>query len=149
MLGQCALDRQPRQLEDLPEPFWHVRTPLGAAPASVLLVQPVLRGERLLGVMEMAGFRQLEENEALLLQEVLPRLAGAMAIMERSEAAQALLLETRRQADEMGAQALQLEHQASELEAQQAALRATEAWYRGIIEAAPDGMLVLLSLIHI
>ena len=143
LLGQCAVDRQPRQLEGLPEPFWHVRTPLGAAPASVLLVQPVLRGERLLGVMEMAGFRQLEENEALLLQEVLPRLAGAMAIMERSEAAQALLLETRRQADEMGAQALQLEHQASELEAQQAALRATEAWYRGIIEAAPDGMLVL------
>ncbi|MFJ2526924.1 response regulator [Pseudomonas helmanticensis] len=143
LLGQCALDHQPRHLQNLPEPFWHVRTQLGAAPASVLMVQPVLRGERLLGVVEMAGFRQLEENEALLLQEVLPRLAGAMAIMERSEAAQALLLETRRQADEMGAQTLQLEHQASELEAQQAALRATEAWYRGIIEAAPDGMLVL------
>ncbi|EJN26937.1 PAS domain S-box [Pseudomonas sp. GM79] len=143
LLGQCALDRQPRQIKDLPEQFWRVRTQLGEAPASHLLVQPVLRGERLLGVMEMAGFRPLEENEALLLQEVLPRLAGAMAIMERSEAAQALLQETRRQADEMGAQTLQLERQASELEAQQAALRATEAWYRGIIEAAPDGMLVL------
>ena len=116
---------------------------LGTAPASHLLVQPVLRGERLLGVLEMAGFRPLEENQALLLQEVLPRLAGAMAIMERSEAARALLQETRRQADEMGAQTLLLEHQARELEAQQTALRATEAWYRGIIEAAPDGMLVL------
>jgi PAS domain S-box-containing protein len=149
LLGQCALDRQPRQLKDLPEQFWRVRTQLGEAPASHLLVQPVLRGERLLGVMEMAGFRPLEENETLLLQEVLPRLAGAMAIMERSEAAQALLQETRRQADEMGAQTLQLEHQARELEAQQAALRATEAWYRGIIEAAPDGMLVLGADGHI
>lgn len=149
LLGQCALDRQPRQLQDPPEPFWHVRTSLGTASASVLLVQPVLRGERLLGVLEMGGFRPLEEHQALLLQEVLPRLAGAMAIMERSEAAQALLLETRRQADEMGAQALQLEHQASELEAQQTALRATEAWYRGIIEAAPDGMLVLGADGHI
>jgi len=143
LLGQCALDRQPRLLEDLPESFWHVRAQLGAAAASHLMVQPVLRGERLLGVVEMAGFRPPEENEALLLQEVLPRLAGAMAIMERSEAAKALLQETRRQADEMGAQTLLLEHQASELETQQAALRATEAWYRGIIEAAPDGMLVL------
>ena len=35
------------------------------------------------------------------------------------------------------------EQQAQALEAQQGALRATEAWYRGIIEAAPDGMLVL------
>lgn len=149
LLGQCALDRQPRQLKDLPEQFWHVRTQLGASPASVLIVQPVLRGERLLGVVEMAGFRQPEENEALLLQEVLPRLAGAMAIMERSEAAKALLLETRRQADEMGTQTLQLEHQARELETQQAELRATEAWYRGIIEAAPDGMLVLGADGHI
>ncbi|WP_223570824.1 response regulator [Pseudomonas sp. BF-R-26] len=149
LLGQCALDRQPRQLNDLPEQFWRVRAQLGEAPASHLLVQPVLRGERLLGVVEMAGFRPLEENEALLLQEVLPRLAGAMAIMERSEAAQALLQETRRQADEMGAQALQLELQAQELEAQQTALRATEAWYRGIIEAAPDGMLVLGADGHI
>ncbi|EJL96986.1 PAS domain S-box [Pseudomonas sp. GM102] len=149
LLGQCALDRQPRQLKDLPEQFWRVRTQLGEAPASHLLVQPVLRGERLLGVMEMAGFRPLEENEALLLQEVLPRLAGAMAIMERSEAAQALLQETRRQADEMGAQTLQLERQARELEAQQVALRTTEAWYRGIIEAAPDGMLVLGADGHI
>ncbi|VVO04730.1 Sensor histidine kinase RcsC [Pseudomonas fluorescens] len=143
LLGQCALDHQPRQLDDLPERFWHVRAQLGTAPATHLLVQPVLRGERLLGVLEMAGFRPLEENQALLLQEVLPRLAGAMAIMERSEAARALLQETRRQADEMGAQTLLLEHQARELEAQQTALRATEAWYRGIIEAAPDGMLVL------
>ncbi|MDG9922769.1 MULTISPECIES: response regulator [unclassified Pseudomonas] len=143
LLGQCALDRQPRQLDHLPASFWHVRSQLGEAAVSHLLVQPVMRGERLLGVLELAGFRPLEENEALLLQEVLPRLAGAMAIMERSETAQALLQETRRQADEMGAQAQQLEHQARELEVQQAALRATEAWYRGIIEASPDGMLVL------
>ncbi|PTQ74296.1 response regulator [Pseudomonas sp. GV071] len=143
LLGQCAQDHQPRQLSDLPDAFWQVRAQLGAAPASYLLIQPVLRGERLLGVLEMSGFRPLQDHQALLLQEVLPRLAGAIAIMERSEAAKILLLETRRQADEMGAQALQLEHQAQALEAQQVALRATEAWYRGILEAAPDGMLVI------
>lgn len=143
LLGQCALDRQSRQLEGLPESFWHVHTPLGEAPASHILLQPVLRGERLLGVLELAGFHPLREVDTLLLQEVLPRLAGAMAIMERSEAALTLLQETRRQADEMGEQTLLLEHQAAELESQQSALRATEAWYRGIIEAAPDGMLVI------
>lgn len=149
LLGQCALDRQPRQFNNLPESFWSVRAQLGEACASHLLVEPVMRGERLLGVLEMAGFHPLEQNQALLLQEVLPSLAGAMAIMERTEAAKTLLQETRRQADEMGAQALQLEQQAQALEAQQAALRETEAWYRGIIEAAPDGMLVLGADGHI
>ncbi|MEG0010496.1 MAG: response regulator [Aeromonas sp.] len=143
LLGQCALDRLQRELTGVPDSFWHVRTQLGAGPASQLLVLPVLRGDRLLGVLELAGFQPLGETETLLLQEVLPRLAGAMAIMERNEAALTLLQETRRQADEMGDQTLQLERQAVELEAQQSALRATEAWYRGIIEAAPDGMLVI------
>ncbi|KQQ67812.1 diguanylate cyclase [Pseudomonas sp. Leaf127] len=143
LVGQCARDHKPRQFNELPESFWHVRSHLGEAQVSHLLVQPIMRGERLLGVLELAGFHPLDENEELLLQEVLPRLAGALAIMERSEAAQALLQETRRQADEMGSQAQQLERQAQELEAQQGALRATEAWYRGIIEASPDGILVI------
>jgi PAS domain S-box-containing protein len=149
LLGQCAVDRQPRQLQELPEAFWRLRSQLGEVPASCLLVQPVLQGERLVGALELAGVQPLSEHESLLLQEAIPRLAAAMAILERSQAVQALLAETRRQADEMEAQALQLEQQAEELEAQQSALRATEAWYRGIIEAAPDGMLVIGSDGHI
>ena len=35
-----------------------------------------------------------------------------------------------------------MEEQTVELEAQQDEIRATESWYRGIIESAPDGMLV-------
>ncbi|BBP59382.1 response regulator [Pseudomonas sp. St316] len=135
VLGQCALDRQARELTNMPDAFWKIRSQLGEATASHLLVQPVMRGERVFGVLELAGFCPLGEREALLLQEVLPRLAGAMAIMERSETAQTLLQETRRQAQA--------------LEVQQAALRATEAWYRGIIEASPDGMLVLGADGHI
>ncbi|MEK1908068.1 MAG: PAS domain S-box protein, partial [Pseudomonas sp.] len=143
LLGQCAVDRVARHLDDLPEQFGRIRSQLGEVPTRYLLLQPVLRGERIHGVLELAGYEALGERETLLLQEALLRLAGALAIMERSLAIQSLLVETRRQADEMSAQALQLEQQAEELEVQQAALRATEAWYRGIIEAAPDGMLVV------
>ncbi|MGV8919427.1 MAG: response regulator [Pseudomonas sp.] len=140
LLGQCALDLAPRLLTDPPN---RLHSPLGDVPARYLRLQPVLHGERLLGVLELAGPQMLGERENLLLQEALPRLAGAMAVMERNLAVQSLLSETRRQADEMLEQTLQLEQQAQALEAQQSALRATEAWYRGIIEAAPDGMLVI------
>ncbi|VVN74589.1 Sensor histidine kinase RcsC [Pseudomonas fluorescens] len=143
LLGQCAVDRQPRQLQGLPEPYWRLRSPLGEIPATCLLLQPIVHGERLLGVLELASLQPSGERESLLLQEATPRLAAAMAILERNQAVKSLLAETRRQADEMAEQALQLEQQAQELEARQAALRATEAWYRGIIEAAPDGMLVV------
>nr|BFE98260.1 hypothetical protein GCM10020185_87960 [Pseudomonas brassicacearum subsp. brassicacearum] len=143
LLGQCAVDRQARQMLALPERYWRLHSQLGEIPATCLLLQPILRGERLLGVLELAGLEALGEDQSLLLQEATPRLAAAMAILERNQAVQALLEETRRQADEMAGQTLLLERQAQELEAQQSALRATEAWYRGIIEAAPDGMLVV------
>jgi PAS domain S-box-containing protein len=143
LLGQCAVDRQARQMHALPEHYWRLHSQLGEIPATCLVLQPIQRGERLLGVLELAGLKPLDDDQSLLLQEATPRLAAAMAILERNQAVQVLLAETRRQADEMAEQALQLERQAQELEAQQSALRATEAWYRGIIEAAPDGMLVV------
>jgi PAS domain S-box-containing protein len=143
LLGQCAVDRVPRQFQAIPEQYWRLRSPLGEVPARCLLLQPIVRGERLLGVLELAGLEPLGERELLLLQEATPRLAAAMAILERNQAVKTLLAETRRQANEMAEQALQLEQQAQALETQQSALRATEAWYRGIIEAAPDGMLVV------
>ncbi|MCP2068163.1 UNVERIFIED_ORG: PAS domain S-box-containing protein [Pseudomonas reinekei] len=143
LLGQCALDRAPRELQGLTQPLGRLHSQLGEVPASYLLVQPVLRGERLLGMLELAGYQPLGAREQSLLQEAMPRLAGAMAVMERHLAVQSLLIETRRQADEMGQQALRLELQSKELEAQQTALRATKAWYRAILEAAPDGMIVI------
>ncbi|WP_433741062.1 response regulator [Pseudomonas putida] len=138
LLGQCAIDRTPREL-----PAGPIRTQLGEVPTHFVLQQPIVRGERLLGVLEVAGAETLGERERLFLQEALPRLAGAMAVMERNQAVQSLLVETRQQADELGEQTLRLEQQSRALEDQQAALRATEAWYRGILEAAPDGMLVI------
>ena len=143
LLGQCALDRQVRQLQALPQQYWRLHSPLGEVAASCLLLQPIVHGERLLGVFELASLQPLDEREWLLLQEATPRLAAAMAIMERNQAVKTLLAQTRRQASEVAQQALQLEAQAQALETQQGALRATEAWYRGIIEAAPDGMLVV------
>lgn len=143
LLGQCALDRASRELQGLTQSFGRLHSQLGEVPASYLLVQPVVRGERLLGVLELAGHQPLGPREQSLLQEAMPRLAGAMAVMERHLAVQSLLVETRRQADEMGEQALRLELQSKELEAQQSALRATKAWYRAILEAAPDGMIVI------
>ncbi|WP_085725625.1 response regulator [Pseudomonas sp. R37(2017)] len=149
LLGQCAVDRLQRQLQAMPEHSWRLRSPLGETPANYLLLQPIVRGERLLGVLELAGLEPLGEREMLLLQEATSRLAAAMAILERNQAVKNLLAETRRQANEMAEQSLRLEAQAQALENQQSALRATEAWYRGIIEAAPDGMLVVDAEGHI
>ncbi len=143
LVGQCALERQPILLSDPPADYVRIGSSLGEAVPRVLAVYPLLRKERLLAVVELAGFRPLSEQEQALLAEVLPILAMNLEIIERSSRTARLLERSQKQAEAMQRQATTLQQQAEALEQQQRALRATEAWYRSIIESAPDGMLVL------
>jgi PAS domain S-box-containing protein len=129
LLGQCAQDRQRRRLDALPEQYTPIQSQLGQAQPRHLLVLPLLHGDRLMGVLELASFEAPGPAEAELLDGLLPQLAMAIEIKLRNQAVRTLLERT--------------ERQSAELAQQQVALKATEAWYRGIIEAAPDGMLVV------
>ena len=143
LVGQCALERTPIVITEPPPDYIHIGSSLGDAPPRAITVLPILRNERLLGVVELATFDSFGAMEQALLDGLMPVLAMSMEILERSVKTQQLLEETRRQAENMERQAAQLEEQTVELEAQQEEIKATEAWYRGIIESAPDGMLVI------
>jgi two-component system, sensor histidine kinase and response regulator len=135
LVGQCALERAPITLTQPPVDYIRVASSLGDAPPAAIAVLPVVRNDRLLGVLEVATFLDLHPREQALLDGLLPVLAMNLEILERSVRTNKLLGETQRQA-------ATLEEQAEELEAQKDSIQATESWYRGIIESAPDGLLV-------
>ena len=143
LLGQCAKDKLPRSVQQGADGEWRIRSTLGEIVPSDIMVIPLLSGDKLTGAMELACYDSPSNTARSLLEQVLPRLAISMEILDRSLAVQRLLEQTQQQADAMEAQAARMEEQAVELEAQQAALKDTEAWFRGIVESAPDGMLVV------
>ncbi len=142
LVGQCAMERAPITLQCPPDDYVRIGSSLGEAVPHTICVLPILRNERLLGVLELATFHGFESREQSLIDALLPLLANNLEILERGVQTNKLLHETREQARFMQDQAARLEEQTEELEAQQASLQVTEAWYRGIIESAPDGMLV-------
>lgn len=73
------------------------------------------------GVLELALPRALSHRQREFLEQLLPVAARALDSLLRR---------------------LRVEALASELESQQAALRDTEAWFRQILESAPDGLVV-------
>jgi PAS domain S-box-containing protein len=143
LVGQCALDKKVITLNDPPEHYLSISSGLGEAAPKYIRIIPVVNNNRLLGVLELASFKAFSEQDNALIDEIDPILAMSMEILERNIHARRLLTETQEQASRMEAQAAQLEEQAVEMEAQQAEIKDTEIWYRGIIEAAPIGIIVV------
>ncbi len=143
LVGQCALEKSPITLTDPPADYVTINSGLGESIPRVIAIFPILHNERLLGVLELASFQTFGKREMDLLDSLMPILGMSMELLERSLHTRKLLKESQEQALRMEKQAAQLEEQSVEMEAQQAELMQTEAWFRGIVETAPDGMLVV------
>ncbi|CAN7428326.1 PAS domain S-box protein [Acidovorax sp. LjRoot66] len=135
LVGQCALERSAITLREPPADYVRIGSALGDAAPRCICVLPIQRGDDLLGVLEIASFEDLTPARQALLDALMPALAANLEILERNVATHRLLEETQ-------AQAQTLEQQAQELAAQKDSIAATEAWYHGIIESAPDGLMV-------
>ncbi len=129
LVGQCALEQTPIVIQEPPATYFSIGSSLGEAPPRQLCLLPVLRGQQLLAVLEVATFTAFSGSQQALLDAVLPVLAMTIEILERSSRTARLLERT--------------QEQAAALEQQQATLRDTEAWFRGITESAPDGLVVI------
>ena len=143
LVGQCAFEKKLINLTQVPADYIKIHSSLGESIPQNIVVYPILRVNALVGVLEIAFFKPFTKTEKLLLGELMPMVAMSMEILDRNLKTQELLDETKHQADRMALQAVKLEEQAVELEAQQSELKETEAWFRGIIESAPDAMLVV------
>ncbi|WP_016957545.1 response regulator [Catenovulum agarivorans] len=143
LVGQCALEKSAITIVDPPNDYMVIESALGSAKPNQIIILPILHNEELLGVLELATFQEFSAKELDLLNHLMPILGMSMELLERNLHTQDLLSETQVQAQKMAQQAALLEQQSTEMEAQQADLMQTEAWFRAIVETAPDGMLVV------
>ena len=143
LVGQSALEKKSILLSNPPFEYAQINSALGLASPRYLTIIPVILDEQVLGVIELACFDVFSPREQSLLDDLLPLLAISMEMLDRKINTQTLLEETQKQAERMEIQTARMEEQAVELEAQQVEMETTEAWYRGIVESAPDGMMVL------
>ena len=108
LVGQCGQDRQAVSLRNLPPDYLRIGSGLGAAAPVQALALPALSHDALLGVLELASFREFSTRERSLLDELMPVVAMSLEILQRNLRTEELLGQTQ-------AQAQQLEHQAGEL----------------------------------
>ena len=128
LAGQCAQDRAPMFVDAVPPDYTKIGSSLGSAPPRAIVLMPLVLGDSLLGVVELATFGAFGARERALLEGVLPIVAMSMEILERNVRTETLLRETRLQAEQLEGQTIELEAQQGEiLRAKQIAEEATRA----------------------
>jgi hypothetical protein len=92
IVGQCALERAPITLSDVPPDYIHIRSGLGAAAPRYIHVAPmILPDGDIPAVIELAALTAFGAKETQLLNELLPLIALNLEILERNQRTRELL----------------------------------------------------------
>jgi CheY-like chemotaxis protein/HAMP domain-containing protein len=115
LVGQCAAQARRIVLADAPPDYLRVRSGLGeAAPTAIILV-PVVSHDQVLAVLEFAAFTPFGDSQLALLDELLPLIALTVEVLERSQRTRELLEQACRQAEELRISEEELQAQSQEL----------------------------------
>jgi signal transduction histidine kinase/CheY-like chemotaxis protein/HAMP domain-containing protein len=98
LVGECALDRRPITLRQLPPDYLRVSSGLGSAAPGQVVAWPLISNGSLVGVIEVATFSALSSDQNVLIDELLPMVAMSLEILSHNLATQDLLSETQQQA---------------------------------------------------
>jgi signal transduction histidine kinase/DNA-binding response OmpR family regulator len=127
LVGQVAQDRQLRVVLQLPSDYLPVRSGLGqASPSSLLLVPLGAAGEDVVGVLELAHLHESYPEDAELLSDLAERISVMLRAADQQQRVRELLAETQTQAEELQAQQEELRVANEEL-LQQTEMQRTQA----------------------
>ncbi len=127
LVGQCAIERKPIMLDDVPENYLHIDSGSGEALPRHIAVLPVLYRDTLIGVLELASFSAFTPLQLQLLEGLLPIVGLALENLNRAVSTNDLLLQTQEQADELRVSELVMRQQKEVLRDNNEALQAKTA----------------------
>ena len=126
LTGQAARERSIISLSEVPEDYMRICSSLGEAAPRSIIAAPFLHEGKLMGVLELASFKEFSVPALEFLRNVLESIAVAFASAQ-SRQVQELLEETQRQAEELRQHSAELLAANEKLAAQSAELQAVQA----------------------
>ena len=119
LVGRCAMEKETIYLTEIPEDYVQITSGTGQALPRVLLLVPVITGDVVYGVIELASFRLLEPHEREFIEDVAESTAVTIAQVRANMQTAHLLEQSRQQAEEMAAQEEEMRQNMEELRATQ------------------------------
>jgi len=119
LVGTCALEKQTVYLTEIPENYIQITSGLGEARPKCLLIVPLLIEEKVLGIIEIASFTEIEQYQIEFVEKLAQSIASTLTSVRTNIRTASLLAKTQQQAEEMSAQEEEMRQNMEELQATQ------------------------------
>ncbi|MFO8235788.1 MAG: GAF domain-containing protein [Bacteroidales bacterium] len=119
LVGTCAIEKEKIHMTEIPDDYIRITSGLGDANPGSLLLIPMKVEDEVLGVIEIASFKNFEDYEIEFVEEASLSIASTLQASETNKRTKELLEKTQQQAEEMSAQEEEMRQNMEELKATQ------------------------------
>jgi HAMP domain-containing protein len=119
LVGACAMEQETIQLNEIPDDYVLITSGLGKATPRYVVLVPLKHEETVLGVLEMASFKKMEQYEVDFLEKIAQSIASSILSVRINAKTRYLLEQSQQQAEEMLAQEEEMRQNMEELQATQ------------------------------
>jgi CheY-like chemotaxis protein/HAMP domain-containing protein len=126
LVGQCALEKKPILLTNVPDDYIKVTSGLGEAKPRNIIVLPVLFEGQVLAVIEIASFNRFSETHRMFLDQLMESLGVVLNMIQASMRTEELLKQSQQLAEELQTRQEDLKRSNEELEEQTRALKQSQ-----------------------
>lgn len=143
LVGTCAIEKETILLTDIPDNYVRITSGLGEANPRCLIIVPLLVDKEIMGVIEIASFKNLEPFEIEFIEKIGESIASTLSNAKATEKTTELLERTRQQAEMMATQEEEMRQNLEEMLATQEEAARREVELSGTLAAINKSIALL------
>ncbi len=119
LVGTCALEKKTVYMKNIPENYIEITSSLGSSNPKNLLIVPLKLENEILGIVEIASFKNFENYQISFLEKVSENIASTLKSLKVNTQTKELLRQAQMQTEELASKEEEMRQNMEELKATQ------------------------------